>query len=354
MDARRLGFWTILFFAFSQASVFAATASTTNFIVNAPSEAVAKQIANEAERFRKELAIEWLGKEMPRWSERCPIRVKMGKHLGAGGATTFSFLNGEVFGWKMNVQGSLERILDSVIPHEITHTILACHFRRPLPRWADEGISTLIEHHSEKEKQIDLLLQATRENRRIPLRRLFAITEYPSQMRDVMTLYAEGFVLVDYLVQQGGKKKFLTFLDDALKNNWDSALKTHYKIGSVETLEKTWDEWIIAGRPQLQIPDNIKLVNNTTPPRPNTQIHRPGQRSISSAKATSTTPSKKDYIIRGQTPKLNNPVIPLAMNSNSATRPRQTRSRSEGLSYPIYRQKTSRTKNTLNSTDPFE
>ena len=77
-----------------------------------------------AEFYRRELAIEWLGEALPRWYRPCPISVKVGQ-IGAGGATTFTFEGGEVFGWRMNVQGSLERILDSVIPHEVRHTIFA-------------------------------------------------------------------------------------------------------------------------------------------------------------------------------------------------------------------------------------
>ncbi|MCF6286191.1 MAG: hypothetical protein L3K26_13515, partial [Candidatus Hydrogenedentes bacterium] len=111
----------------------AASFRTPNFIVNAQSPEFAKRVGTAAEQFRKELSVMWTGKEMKNWSAPCPINVKVGQ-IGAGGATTFSFHNGEVFGWKMNIQGSEIRILDSVLPHEITHTILACRFRRPLPR----------------------------------------------------------------------------------------------------------------------------------------------------------------------------------------------------------------------------
>src|SRR5258708_36067887 len=91
--------------------------------------------------------------------------------LGAGGATTFSFFpnaqgSAEVCNWDMQIQGSLERILDSVLPHEVSHTIFACHFRRPLPRWADEGAATLAEHESERSRQEQTLKQGIRTQRR--------------------------------------------------------------------------------------------------------------------------------------------------------------------------------------------
>src|SRR5437870_511840 len=125
----------------------AAGYKTTNFVVSAPSPELAKEIGDQAEVYRKQLAMEWLGKELPPWSKACPIHAQI--QPGAGGATSFVFDRGEVFGWKMNIQGSRERILDSVLPHEVTHTIFASYFRQPLPRWADEGACTTVEHPSE-------------------------------------------------------------------------------------------------------------------------------------------------------------------------------------------------------------
>ena len=99
---------------------------------------------------------------MPTWAEPCPITVQVGDHMGAGGATSFMFERGEVYGWRMTIQGSLERVLDSVLPHEVTHTIFATHFRRPLPRWADEGACTTVEHASERAKQQTMLVDQLR------------------------------------------------------------------------------------------------------------------------------------------------------------------------------------------------
>ena len=45
----------------------------------------------------------------------------------------------------MSVEGRLDRILASALPHEVTHTIFAAYFGGPMPRWADEGASFLSE-----------------------------------------------------------------------------------------------------------------------------------------------------------------------------------------------------------------
>ena len=54
----------------------------------------------------------------------------------------------------MRVIGTPERILDSVLPHEVTHTVMATHFGQPLPRWADVGICTTVEHAAEPKELV--------------------------------------------------------------------------------------------------------------------------------------------------------------------------------------------------------
>ncbi|MBW3542388.1 MAG: hypothetical protein KY476_19145 [Planctomycetes bacterium] len=244
-----------------------ATWRSPNFVVTAPSEEVARQVAETAERSRDELAVAWLGHKLRRWYRPCTVKVKVGQ-MGAGGATTFAFDQGEVFGWRMTVQGTLERILDSVVPHEVSHTIFASHFRRPLPRWADEGAATLIEHDSERRRQQLLLKQVWHTSQRMPLERLLAIREYPSEMRAVMTLYSQGHSLSDFLVQAGGRTRFLQFLDEAERHGWDKAIRTHYSLAGVDELERRWEQWVESGSPEIApTADDVRLVDNGRQPR---------------------------------------------------------------------------------------
>ena len=105
MDAH-LARWVLVAAALSS---LGAGYRTANFVVEAPTQQMSEQIGKAAEKYRRELAIEWLGKEMPKWAQPCPITVQVAEHLGAGGATSFVFDHGEVFGWRMTIQGSLVR-----------------------------------------------------------------------------------------------------------------------------------------------------------------------------------------------------------------------------------------------------
>ena len=235
----------------SAAPGLAATFATKNFAVTAPTDAMARQIAEAAEVYRRELALEWTGMVMPNWPKPCPVKVKVGQ-IGAGGQTTFTFDRGQVFGWRMEVQGTMERILDSILPHEVSHTVFACYFRRPLPRWADEGAATLVEHESERNRQTRLLNQVIRTSKRIPLKSLLSMTEYPTRMKDVLTLYAEGYALADLLVQKRGRATYLKVLETAHKRGWSHALRQHYGYESIEALETEWTGWVVAGSPKVE------------------------------------------------------------------------------------------------------
>ncbi len=242
---------------------------TPNFIVQAPSAQMAEQIGRAAEDYRRELAMEWLGTEMRNWAQPCPITASVADHLGAGGATSFVFEHGEVFGWRMTIQGSLERILDSVLPHEVTHTVFATHFRQPLPRWADEGACTTVEHTSEKAKQQRMLIDFLHTNRGIAFSRMFAMREYPS---DVMPLYSQGFSLARYLISQGGKKKFLNYIGDGLRDdNWTRATQQHYGYDNLLALQNSWLGWVREGSPAITAPEETLPLVAVNAPGPSTR-----------------------------------------------------------------------------------
>jgi hypothetical protein len=223
-------------------AVPAADFRTANFIIEAPTPDVARKIGEAAEHYRQVLATEWLGKPLPRWSRPCPSKAEVGPQLGAGGATSFVFDRGEVYNWTMTVQGSEERIIDSVLPHEITHTVFASHFRRPLPRWADEGACTTVEHPLERGRQHRLLLEFLSTGRGIAFPEMFAMREYP---KDVLPLYAQGYSLARYLIDRGGRRKYVAFLADGLANDdWSRALAKHYGVENVVQMQHVWLEWV--------------------------------------------------------------------------------------------------------------
>jgi hypothetical protein len=248
MDARRPAA-ALLAAAFTTLVFVAAGASyrTPNFVVEAETPELAQEIGRMAEHYRHDLAIQWLGAAMPNWTQPCPIHAQVAPHLGAGGQTSFTFDHSEVFGWHMEIQGSHERLLDSVLPHEVTHTIFASHFRRPLPRWADEGGCTTVEDISERSKQDRMLIQFLMTGRGIAFNQMFAMTDYP---QDILPLYAQGYSLAKFLIDQHGQHEFLTYLNEGMSSeNWSAATYRHYGYRDLGVLQSRWLDWVKQGSP---------------------------------------------------------------------------------------------------------
>ncbi len=226
-----------------EGSTYAANVRTENFLIQADSPELARQVAEAAERYRYELAVYWLGGSLPPWPRPCPIRVVSGRNLAAQGVTTYNPV--PVRDFQMEVVGTPQRILDSVLPHEITHTILATYFGRPLPRWADEGICTTVEHQAERGKHEEKLLEFLQSRRGIAMNQLFLLKEYPS---DVLPMYAQGYSVCRFLIDQKGPRAFIKFLEDYLRRpSWTTNVKRHYGYESLQELQDYWIAWVAAG-----------------------------------------------------------------------------------------------------------
>jgi hypothetical protein len=212
---------------------------STNFVVEAPTRDIARRVAERAESCRTTIARAWLGHELADWSTPCPIRVRITPGE-AGGLTSFGFHKGRVTDQSMTVEGRLERILASALPHEITHTIFAAYFGGPMPRWADEGASLLSEDQLELQRHDQIVIDLFARRGEIPLSRLFRVENYPS---DLMSFYGQGYSISRFLIEMGGRSRFLQFVRDGRKDGWDAATQTHYQLANVRELDRAWRAW---------------------------------------------------------------------------------------------------------------
>ena len=112
------------------------------------------------------------------------------------------------------------------------------------------GACTTVEHHSEKDKQYHNLIRFLQTRRGIPFNKMFAMKEYP---QDVLPLYAQGFSVTRYLIQQGGKPHFVNFVADGLQsNNWPAAVQKFYGYRDLSDLQVKWNSWVAQGSPPIQ------------------------------------------------------------------------------------------------------
>ncbi len=279
MDARLVSGATALVFILQLINVgkhAAAQYRTPNFVVTAPDPAFARQVGDEAERFRKDLGKMWLGHELPTWPQPCPITVRVEPH--AGGETSFAFVpdqKGDSYpiDWRMTIYGTPQRILDSVLPHEITHTIFATHYGRPLPRWADEGACSTVEDVSERDRSHRMLIEFLSTGRGIPFNHMFAMKQYPS---DILPLYSQGYSLARYLIMQRGHRHFVDFVGEGMQREvpgresqtWNEVSKKYYGFGDLSDLQLKWVKWVKDGCPEVDSStNNIALTENDQAPK---------------------------------------------------------------------------------------
>ncbi len=236
MNRRFRGFTVLAWLLVCALPSWAANYRTRNFIVTAPTPELAREFGELAEKYRREKALEWLGREMPPWPQPCPLHVTV-TLSAAKGATRFNF--GAEITQDMEISGPINALRYSVLPHEVTHTVFAHHFRQPVPRWADEGGAVLSENDTERQRHDAMCRQLLNAGRGFQLRVLFNLREYPS---DVMVLYAEGYSITRYLVDLSNRQTFLAFVGHGMQYGWDSAVQTYYRMNSVSELEHAWLE----------------------------------------------------------------------------------------------------------------
>jgi hypothetical protein len=236
-----------------------------NFVVEAPTPQIAQRLGEWAEYYRKEKAMQWLGREMPRWPEPCPLRITVTAG-GAGGATSFNFMQGQIY-QTMHIEGPLDRLVASVLPHEITHTVFAYYFGRPVPRWADEGSAVLSEDDLERSRHDIMVRQILNSGHRIPLSKLFSLRDYPPE---VGALYAEGYSVSNFLVSTSSRQQFLHFVAHGMQYGWDSAAQTYYRYQNVNQLERAW--WDFLRQPRNSAPTELAQNNAPTPFDPASRV----------------------------------------------------------------------------------
>lgn len=211
-----------------------------NFQVCGSDAATNAAVAEACEAARKTWAVRWFGREFPDWSAPAKITVKVRPMLGAGGSTAFAFARGEVFGWEGEWQGNREELIATVVPHEVTHMLFATWFRKPLPRWIDEGCAMLAEP------------EAGRTNPRAgqirwePLRQFLDRTQYP---RDIGSMYSQALLLSEWIVWQRGYRAMPALVERHFETrDWDADFRA--LLGSdVATIEPLVVAWTRAGRP---------------------------------------------------------------------------------------------------------
>ena len=143
----------------------------------------------------------------------------------------------------MSIQGRGREIFESVLPHEIGHTVLATYFGRPTPRWLEEGFCVAVENSSSRTQLEKIAIDLLRRGEMLTVERMFELTDYP---RDALPFYSQGYSLTRFLIEHGGEQKLIQFVSDGIDSrDWGSAMHKHYGYESLAQLQTAWAGWVL-------------------------------------------------------------------------------------------------------------
>jgi hypothetical protein len=225
-------------------------AETVNFrLYYQHGRGLAEGVLQTAERARAVQLRKWFGEVGDDWEPKCRIYLysnpeAYGQATGApvnpgGGHTDIRTDGGEVLSRVIHVHGARTFLLKGVVPHEVTHAVLAGRLSsQRVPRWADEGMAILAEAQAHIDMHLRYLPRMNADDALYSMRTLIEMRDYP-EPRAVGVFYAQSVSLVDFLTRQKGAERFAAFVRDGERDGYASSLRKHYGWNFVE-LDRHW------------------------------------------------------------------------------------------------------------------
>ena len=155
------------------------------------------------------------------------------------GFSTMGMNGGRIIARRVNLRVDHPNLLAAIMPHEITHVVLADLFpHQQIPRWADEGMAVLSEPPSEQHIRAADLEEPLNSGQLFKLADLMAM-DYPDN-KFWGLYYAQSVSLTRFLVEQGTPHQFVQFVQRAQRNGAEAELKRIYRINGYNDLQKRW------------------------------------------------------------------------------------------------------------------
>lgn len=222
---------------------------TANFRIYHVDPALAARVAQAAEAARRDQLKRW-AKQPARanWQPLCEVYLyptakqyatMTGQPEDSPGFSTMGMNAGRITARRINLRADHPAVVQAVLPHEITHVILADHFtEKQIPRWADEGMAVLSEPDDEQQRRAADLVKPLADNR------LFAVDvlmnmDYPDE-RYWSLYYAQSVSLTRFLVEQGTPAQMIQFLQESQRDGYEPALRRVYRIEGFTDLQRRW------------------------------------------------------------------------------------------------------------------
>ncbi len=209
-----------------------------NGVVYAPNEELARAVLEKAGEYRRQIALEWLGEELPPSVGRMRIHVELSD--GDNNGQTWAMDNPGRRYHTLWVTGDPQAVTGGLLRHEVTHAVLATQFPEGLPPAIDEGIACMADDPARIAIRRRILQWYAQTGNWPRLKTLLESQVIPAADQQSYALAAS---VVEYLLTRGDKTTLLRFARSGKANGWDAALRMHYQIAGIAQLESQWKTW---------------------------------------------------------------------------------------------------------------
>jgi hypothetical protein len=211
-------------------------ARSANFIVLADDADLAAEVLVQAERYRRQIAEEWLGEALPDGIGAAMINVRISAIEDSGLTWATDPASARRY-HRVWLTTSSPQATGAVLKHELTHVVLATWMPQRLPPWAEEGAASRYDDASRVAQRRRALEWFARSGN---WPRLIHVLEDDTIAADDLASYAVAASLSEFLLQRGDKATLLRFAAAGRRLGWDETLRTHYRIEDVDALQLAW------------------------------------------------------------------------------------------------------------------
>ena len=182
------------------------------------------------------------------WTPKCEIHLyasaaefsrETGQRPESPGFSTISVGEGRVVARRINLRADHASCVDAVLPHEVTHVVLADLFpTEQIPRWADEGVAVLAEPAKEQELRAADLEEPLASGRVFPVGKLFEM-DYPRDQSWAL-YYAQSVSVTRFLVESASPDQFVRFVRESQQSGAEPAIRSVYGMRDLGELQERW------------------------------------------------------------------------------------------------------------------
>lgn len=239
----------------------AAVVETESFVVrHAGTADLAAAVARTAEQKRRAIFARWSGPPATAWVPKCEIILhpsadayvrSCGRPMPGHGHATVRLSDRRVTHRRLDLLADDPDLLDTALPRELTHVVLADLFPdAPPPKWAETGMAVLAGPPDEVDRYLRTLPRCARDGDWFPLAQLLELADYPREK--ITGFYCQSVSVTEYLIRiGGGERNFTLFLRDCQRYGTAQALRRQYGLDGPEALERAWKRAVLGeGRGQ--------------------------------------------------------------------------------------------------------